>query len=258
LASTLFSKDLLEKYALPEETVSDAVSLAISKTLGKAMRTTVFSFPGESGFEIYAIKQGGDLDDPVIKVKPETIKPKLLRHLQYSIERALNEKMVQNEFDRYRDLQSQIVKGVVTGIAKNGTVEIELEREVLFDQITLRAICPLRYQPQHERGKYKSGQTIWFHVSKIRPSQVRGMARLEIILDRTSNRVPEGLIRKAMEARSTGLGSDNNHFKCVKRICGAFSQIQASKRIDREIIQLVSRELKENVFVKFGEQNRHK
>jgi hypothetical protein len=216
------------------------------------MRTAVITQEGDEGVEIFALKKDLFAENPVIKIRPGTIKNKLMRHLHYNIERELYTRKVEAEFDRYGDLQSQLVTGFITNITNEGSLDIVLERELLFERIMLYATCPVRYQPIHERGTYKVDDHYAFYVRKIRPGQERGMPRLEIKLDRTSPRIPEGLIRKKMEATAIGLPSEINHFKCVKRVCGAFSHIVAEKRINKEIIKSVSRELKENVFVKYG------
>ncbi len=252
MASTLYNKELLTKYDLPKETVIDAVCLAVSRTLSKAMKTKVFAQESDTGIEIYALKHDMLAEDPVIRIRPETIKNKLLRHIEYSVERELHARKVVREFDRYCDLQSQMVSGTITKILPTGDLFVELERELLFERITLHACCPLRYQPVHEREKYKVDESYLFHVCKIRPIEVQGMPRLDIRLDRTSPRIPEHLIRVGLHSKALGLDSEKNEFKCTRRVCGAYSEIEAEKRIDKEIIQSVSRSLKENIFVKFG------
>jgi hypothetical protein len=256
LASTLFDSALLQKYHLPKEVIIDAVCIAISRTLGRAMGTKVFVCEGDSGIEIYALKKNIQTDDPVFRIKPGSIKTKLMRHLQHSIEIELHSRMVIKEFEQYRDLQSQLVNGFITNIQKDGTLEIGIEREHLFNQVVLYAVCPLRSQPQHERGKYQINRSYVFHVSKIRPGELRGMPRLEIRLDRTSPRITEGLIRIELEKAGIGLQSESNRFKCVNRTCGAFSHVVAEKRIAKPIIQAVRSELQESIIVKYG-NNRH-
>lgn len=250
MISKAINKELQEKYGLSEEMVDDSVSLAITRALTSTMRTTVFVNPGDNGLEIFAFRKNGDRE--LFKVKPETIKPKILRSIQYEIEKSLHAKKTAMEFERYSSLQSQVVRGLVTKIHSNGTLDVEIEREHHFRFETLSGQCTKALQPQHERGKYKVDRFYPFYVHKIRPEDVRGLFRLNITLSRTSPLLTEGLIRKEMESRALGLGSEANRYKCTQRVCGIFSQVVAEKKIDKDIIRTVSRELDENVFVKFG------
>lgn len=253
MASTLINKELVEKYGLSQEIIFDSVCQAITKTLQRALRTHIITQEDDNGgVEIFALKKDIYAEIPVVRINPAKFKPKLLRALHYSIEKELESQKVQADFNKYMDLQNQLVKGYITSITKDGDLIVELEREQLFKRETLHAKCPLRYQPQHERNKYVIDRDYHFYVSKIYPGQVRGIPRLDIELNRKTARMPECLIMKAMIAVSHGLPSDENKFKCVKRISGACSIIESEKRIHRDIIKSVSRELHENIIVRYG------
>lgn len=253
MISTLIDNTLLDKYELPREIIADVVCQAISKSIGKSLGTQIVTQESDTGeFEIFALKQDVYAEIPYTKIHPSKFKPRMLRNIYYYIEEQLQKKKVETEYIRYMDLQSQMVKGYVLSKNRQGDLLVEIERETLLKRVTLNAVCSLRHQPQHERAHYQIDRDYNFYVSKIYPAEERGMPRLDIQLSRVSCRLPEWMIRRALEARGNGLPSEENSFKCVERLCGKFSRIESEKRIHKDIIKSVSRELRESVFVKYG------
>lgn len=250
MVSKRISKELQEKYGLPEDVVEDSVSMAITRALTLAMRATIFVTPGDDGLEIHALRRNSSADP--YRVRPSSIKPKVLRAIQYEIEKELYARKVATELDRYHFLQSQVLQGRVVKVHNDGRLDIEIEQTNLFNQEILLAVCEKEGQPIHERGKFKVDSFHPFYVHTLKPENVRGMFRLKIVLSRNSPRLTEGLIRKEIQSRALGLSSEANQFKCIKRICGSFSQIVAEKRIEKDIIKSVTKELQENVYVKYG------
>lgn len=245
------SKALQAKYELPQDAVNDAVSVAISTTLSKALKTKVLVQETENDIEFYTMRCGQHENDPVVHITQNGLTKKLMRHLRYNIEKELHLRKVISDHEKYRSLQSQLAWGSIAGISADGTLKISIDIEKQFGRDELFATCPLRLQPPHERGRYRIDEGKYFLVSSVRPVFVRGIPRLEILVGRTSPKLVERLLNKKISQKSIGLSSEINPLSCKKRIAGAYSEVHASQRIDKEIIKWVSRELREQLIVKF-------
>lgn len=245
------NKALQAKYGLPAETVSDAVSIAISVTLTKALRTKVLVQESEDDIEFFSMRRSHLNDDSAIRITQNGLTKKMMRHLRYNIERELHLRKVISDKEKYRLLQGQLVWGAVAGIAPDGTLNVSIDIEKQFGREELFGICPLWLQPPHERGRYRTDEGKYFLVSRVRPVLARGIPRLEILLNRTSTKLVERLLTKKIAQKSIGLQSEKNSIACKKRIAGAYSEVHAEQRIDKEIIKWVSRELREQLIVRF-------
>ena len=132
-------------------------------------------------------------------------------------------------------------------IVRNRTGDLLLvETEIILDEPII-AICPLNRIGLHERhaGRFQPGQRRAFHLRRIEPVLVNGTPRTKVVLDRVSKTLTENLFRYNL-----GDAADRFHFRCLKRYVGHKSIILTTRRLPREVIVAVDRELQERIEVR--------
>jgi len=224
--------DLLIKYDLPAPEAALAIEEAISGILSRAFNMEIIANVGE-GLEVIA------LDDR--RIDPATLSRQLKRQIRYQIERELEKRQSLREQDYLRSLRGRVILGDVRKVLKNGDLTIALEVEDRFRSLILTGICPARQVPPHERGCLHIGVKKLFLITSVLPVMEKDKAKVLIRLSRTSKTLPENLLRE-----KTGELS----IRCRRRIAGAFSEIETSQRIPKEVIQSVSNELGERIIVR--------
>ncbi|MDD2467200.1 MAG: hypothetical protein PHI97_24705 [Desulfobulbus sp.] len=121
-----------------------------------------------------------------------------------------------------------------------------VETEIISDEPII-AICPLNRIGLHERhaGRFQPGQRRAFHLRRIEPVLVNGTPRTKVVLDRVSKTLAENLLRHHL-----GDVADRFHFHCLKRYVGHKSIVLTTRRLPREVIIAVDRELQERIEVR--------
>lgn len=224
--------DLLIKYDLPAPEAALAIEEAISGILSRAFNKDIMVNVGE---ELEVI----DLDDR--RIDPATLSRQLKRQIRYQIERELEKRQSLREQEYLRSLRGRIIFGDVIKVSTNGDLTIALEVEDRFRSLILTGICPTRQVPPHERGCLHIGAKKLFLITSVLPVLEKEKAKVLIRLSRTSKTLPEILLRE-----NTGELS----ISCRRRIAGAFSEIETSQRIPKEVIQSVGNELGERIIVR--------
>jgi hypothetical protein len=224
--------DLLIKYDLPAPEAALAIEEAISGILSRAFNKDIMVNVGEE-LEVVA------LDDR--RIDPATLSRQLKRQIRYQIERELEKRQSLREQDYLRSLRGRLILGDVRKISTNGDLTIVLEVEDRFRSLILTGICPARQVPPHERGCLHIGAKKLFLITSVLPVLEKDKAKVLIRLSRTSKTLPEILLRE-----NTGELS----IRCRRRIAGAFSEIETSQRIPKEVIQSVGNELGERIIVR--------
>ena len=109
------------------------------------------------------------------------------------------------------------------------------------------AICPLNRIGLHERhaGRFQPGQRRAFHLRRIEPVMVNGTPRTKVILDRVSKTLTENLLRHHL-----GDATHRFKFRCLTRYVGHKSIVLTTRRLPREVIIAVDRELQERIEVR--------
>jgi hypothetical protein len=228
----MISRDLLTKYDLPADEAALAIEEAISGILSRAFNMEIIANVGE-GLEVIA------LDDR--RIDPATLSRQLKRQIRYQIERELEKRQSLREQEYLRSLRGRIIFGDVRKVSTNGDLTIALEVEDRFRSLILTGICPVRQVPPHERGCLHIGAKKQFLITSVLPVLEKDKAKVLIRLSRTSRILPENLLREKTGEQS---------IRCQRRIAGAFSEIETSQRIPREVIQSVSNELGERIIVR--------
>ena len=120
-----------------------------------------------------------------------------------------------------------------------------VETEIIPDEPII-AICPLNRIGLHERhaDRFQPGQRRAFHLRRIEPVLVNDTPRTKIVLDRVSKTLTENLLRHHL-----GDAAHRFQLRCLKRYVGHKSIVLATRRLSREVIIAVDRELQERIEV---------
>jgi len=229
--------EILSESGLAMSEAKDAVEVAITRTLTSAISTNV-SVRVDENLEIVAYPIGSG--EP-IKFSLDSINRKLRRHLLHQVELELQCRRTLNEADRLKALRGVSAPGEITRIDADGALFVSLEIADCYRRLILAGICPTRFQPIHERGRYTYGSVKEFYITSVVPVMVNGRStKVRILLSRTSRELP----RLLLQERSRVLG-----IRCLKRIPGAYSCIMTPARIPKEVINSVGKELEEHLHV---------
>jgi hypothetical protein len=232
--------DLLQKYGLPENLAADAIETAITRVLSTAFRMDML-VRVQGSLEIYALSAS---DLPPRSIEPAGLSRQLQRQVRFQIERELEKRQALHERETLSSLRGRLVTGEIRQISSTGEATVALEMEDHFSRLALTGVCPVRYLPPKERQTMAVGDVKSFLVTSVLPVQKKGRAKVLIRLSRTTKTLPEALLRE-----QTG----ETTVRCVRRIAGAFSEIETIKKLPREAIQAVSSELKERIIVRIVE-----
>lgn len=228
----MIPQDLLTKYDLPAPEAALAIEDAITGVLFKAFKMDIMVNIGKE-LEIVA---HGDR-----RIDPTNLSRQLKRQIRYQIERELEKRQSLWEQENLRSLRGHCILGEVKKISPNGNLIIALEVEDHFKSLILTGICPARQVPRHERACLRAGTKKTFFVMSVLPVLEKDKAKVLIRLSRTSKSLPESLLREMTGERS---------IRCLRRIAGAFSEIETSQRIPKEAILTVGKELGERIIVR--------
>lgn len=230
--------ELLTKYGLPEAEALQAVEFAIARVLTAALRKNLVVRIDDRLMITVFPEQGGP-----IELSPAIIKRKLRRHIIHQVELELQKRQVMREACELKELRGKNVTGEISRIAEDGTLYVALEIADVFRLLILAGECPLRYQPPHERGRYRIGEVREFFITSVLPIVTNGRsAHVRIRLSRITRELPALLLME----RSAVAG-----IECRRRVAGGFSDIVTPVRIPKVAINSVGKELGEhlNVFI---------
>jgi len=121
-----------------------------------------------------------------------------------------------------------------------------IETEIIPNEPII-ATCPLNRIGLHERhaGRFQPGQRRAFHLRLVEPVLVNGTPRAKVVLDRVSKTLTENLLRHHL-----GDAAHRFQLRCLKRYVGHKSIVLATRRLPREVIIAVDRELQERIEVR--------
>lgn len=229
-------RELLSRYGdLPGQKALDAIERAIARALEKAFKIP-FTVRLNSKLGIWMIPPNGAIEE----FTERKLNKRLRRNIIFEIENELRVAQVLREYDNLQSLQGKVVPGVIRRISADGNVLVEMELTDLFERYILMGVCPLRFQPPHERKSYFLGETRMWYVTSVSPVAGHNHARVLVQLSRATMQLPAILL-------STHSGIDK--IKCIRRIPGGESHVVTHQRIPRGAITAVIKELKENVRV---------
>lgn len=232
--------ELAKKYGLSEDDTTDAIEIAVTRVMSYALRHPVsVVLGGQRGLYITVMHQHSgpgvmNLDD---------IPARLQRRIRHEIELELRKRQTTNETEFLRALRGKTVSGKVHRIKDNGAIIVEFDI-VRFEGIvsdTYYAECPFHYLPPHERAIRRVGDVNTYLVTSVVPMAKGRLARVRIRLSRISHELP-----RLMLMERTGVEG----IRCSRRIPGAFSDIWVPKRIPKQDINEVGKDLREKLNVR--------
>ena len=129
-------------------------------------------------------------------------------------------------------------------VIRNRACDHLLVETAIIPDEPIIAICPLNRIGLHERhaGRFQPGQRRAFHLRRIEPVLVNGTPRTKVVLDRVSKTLIENLLRHHL-----GDAAHRFQFRCLKRYVGHKSIVLTTRRLPREVIIAVDRELQERI-----------
>lgn len=231
---------LLVKYGIPKDDAALAIEEAISHVLSRAFKLDVLARVGE-GLEIVALAKSGISSQDFEPIDLANISRQLKRQIRYQIELELEKLQSLREWDLLRSMRGRPVAGEVRKVSKDGDATIALEVEDHLRSLILTGTCPARQIPPKERGCLQIGTKRKFLVTSVLPIREKDKSKVLIRLSRTSKALPASLLRE-----TTG----EHSIRCRRRIAGAFSEIETTRRIPKEAIQAVGKELGERIIVR--------
>ena len=229
--------DIIGASGLTEAETRNSVEMAIVKVLTPVLKASVIAKYGdELDITVYPYASGEQL-----KIDVNNFSSDVKRLIQRQIEFEINRRKTLNEADCLKDLRGKTAIGEISRVAEDGALFVALEIPDYYRRMILNGICPLRYQPSHERNHFRTGDVKEFYITSVVPVvSRRRAAKVRIMLSRSSCELPALLLQE--RSKISGI-------QCLKRLPGSFSSLISPMRISKDDIQCVSKELNEYLFV---------
>jgi len=233
----MISDDILTRYgeSLAETEIIDAIEIATTRTLQQSFGVP-FAVQLAGKPKVIMIPQHGES----LVIDPAQIGKKLRRQIAFQIENELTVRQALAESRQLRTLRGMVVTGTIKGRTDAGNLLVEMELEDEFQRLILMGICPVRFQPRHERSSYQIGEQKEWFVTAVLPIVNQHTAMVMVRLSRSSPNLPAILLRKH---------SGMDRIVCTRRIPGAYSCIATDSRIPKIHINTVGKELREKLHV---------
>lgn len=229
---------------LTRDETLDAIEVAVARTLTHALQTSV-TVRVEDQLQILVYPRDGGAPTALTL---GDIERKLRRHVQHQVDLELQLRKTLHEAKHLKELRGYTAPGEITRVGDDGSLIVTLEIADHYRRLILSGICPTRFQPKHERGRYIPGTVKEFHITSVVPVMVNHRStKVQVQLNRISKELPRLLLQE--RSRISGI-------QCLKRIPGAFSTIVTQSRIFKDVINSVGKELEEHLYVSIQETHR--
>jgi hypothetical protein len=233
---------LASRYALSTSEVIQEIETVFARQLSQWYRQEVIVFLREGKqLEVVAYSKLNGLPVQQILNLPAVLSRNQFKTI---LENHLATAAVIKQVRLLKGFERQLLWGEVV---RNRTGDhLLVETEIIPDEPII-AICPLNRIGLHERyaGRFQPGQRRAFHLRRIDPVLVNGTPRTKVILDRVSKTLTENLLRHHL-----GDAAHQFHFRCLTRYVGHKSIVLTTRRLPREVIIAVDRELQERIEVR--------
>lgn len=233
---------LANRYALSTAEVIQEIESAFAHLLSQWYRQEVMVFLREEvRLEVVAYSKKNGLPVQQILDLPAVLSRNQFKSI---LENHLATSAVIKQVRLLKGFERRLLWGEV--VRNRAGDHLLVETEIAPDTPII-AICPLNRIGLHERhaGRLQPGHRRAFHLRRIEPVLVNGTPRTKVILDRVSKTLTENLLRHHL-----GEATHRFHFRCLKRYVGHKSIILTTKRLPREVIIAVDRELQERIEVR--------
>ena len=233
---------LANRYALSTSEIIQEIESAFTLFFSQLYRQEIMVFLRE-GIQLEVVaydKKNG------IPVQRTLDLPAVLSRNQFMtiLENHLATAAVIKQVRQLKGLERRLLWGDV--IRNRAGDHLLVETEILPDEPII-AICTLNRIGLHERHdvRVQRGQRRAFHWRRIEPVLVNGTPRTKVILDRVSKTLTENLLRYHL-----GDAAHRFQFRCLTRYVGHKSIVLTTRRLPREVIIAVDRELQERIEVR--------
>ena len=237
---------LANRHGLSRAEVTQEIEFAFALLLSRWHRQEVLVFLRED-MRLEVVTYGERNGIPVQK---DLYIPAVLSRSQFKVflEDHLATAAVIKQVRLFKSFERRLLWGEVVRnkIGDNLLVETEIAPDE-----PIIASCPFNRIGVHERfaSRFQIGQCRAFHLRRVEPVVLIGTPRTKVVLDRVSKTLTEELLRYHL-----GDGAERYEFRCVKRYVGHRSIILTTRKLPREAILAVDRELKERVEVQIVKQ----
>ena len=234
--------DLSSQYGLSKAEVIHEAESAFSVLLSRWYGREVLAFlQDETHLEVVAYDQRNGIPVQQILDLPAALS---LRQCSAFLEERLALAAVVRQTRPYKSSSRSLLWGEVMRNHPGSDLFIETE---IHEGEPLIALCPLNRVGIHQResNRLQCGQRRAFHLRLVDAVLVNGMPRTKVVLDRVSKTLTENLLRHYL-----GLAAGQYQFRCLKRYVGHKSLVLSTKRLPREAIKAVDRELQERIEVR--------
>jgi len=226
--------ELAEKYSISEQAALDLATETISATLS-ARAGCQATVTVEDGLALARFHRDGPFPE-VMETGLGGLPRNIVKTLRIALEKAFAQRAARDALVVFRPIVGRAVLGDVVKALDDGGVLVEIENGGYSDG-RVTAFCGRADVPLRERGKLAPPQKQWFYVKSARVADHQGLARIEIFLSRTSARLPELLLARALMVH--GKCVTLPLLKCVRRIPGALSEIESSMPLDKGTLAAV-------------------
>ncbi|HOI16663.1 MAG TPA: hypothetical protein PK036_10025 [Geobacteraceae bacterium] len=232
-------REVAREHRLPAREARALLERTLSEALTDAFGRRVIVFLSGEAIAIYR-ETGRNGPEGLEQLSPRQVWKEVIRLCRYRVETELNRRKAIREYDFLKTLQGAVVRGVVDRVMEDGSLAVLFPVDELFNCREVAGTCPVSMQPPRERGTYRQGEGRSFFVSSVRLVDKDQVLRVDILLSRTTLRLPEALLK--METGMVGI-------RCIRRIAGRISLIESRESLPREAILAVAAELGERVKV---------
>ena len=233
---------LASRYALSPAEVIQEIESAFARQLSQWYRQEVMVFLRE-GMSLEVVTYGKKNGLPVQQILDL---PAVLSRNQFKtiLENHLATAAVIKQVRRLKGFERRLLWGEV--VRNRAGDHLLVETEIISDEPII-ATCPLNRIGLHERhaGRFQPGQRRAFHLRRIEPVLVNGTPRTKVVLDRVSKTLTENLLRHHL-----GDAAHRFQLRCLTRYVGHKSIVLTTRRLPREVIVAVDRELQERIEVR--------
>ena len=233
---------LANRYALSTAEVVQEIESAFAHQISQLYRQEVMVFLREEmRLEVVAYsKRNGLLIQQILDL------PAVLSRNQFKaiLENHLATAAVIKQVRLLKGFERRLLWGEVVRNRVGDHLLVETE---IIPDIPIIAICPLNRIGLHERhaGRLQPGHRRAFHLRRIEPVLVNGTPRTKVVLDRVSKTLTENLLHHHL-----GDAANRFQFRCLTRYVGHKSIVLTTRRLPREVIVAVDRELQERIEVR--------
>ncbi len=233
---------LANQYALSTAEVIQEVESACALFLSQLYRQEVMVFLREEmRLEIVAYSKKDGLPVQQILDLPAVLSR---RRFMAFLEDHLATAAVIKQVRLLKGFERRLLWGEV--VRNTAGYPLLVETEIIPDEPII-AVCPLNRIGLHERhaGRFRPGQRRAFHLRRAEPVLVKGTPRAKVVLDRVSKTLTENLLRHHL-----GEAAHRFQLRCPTRYVGHKSIVLTTRRLPREAIIAVDRELQERIEVR--------